>query len=182
VKNCITLSGSQSAAQAQRESRRPTTPSRVTVLPPEAEEQSERSFSSVDTRLKVLEAELKALRSLRIEGDTSHHTRHAAEVTSSIDPPEIRLEAFPAIINPDTIRNKRFTDVLAVKTYHLVDKNEKFPYDQSMSLTQVANQIRPRMEGYFSGEHTLQCEGSSRSSPSQGCKEGIHDRRGKNGL
>jgi hypothetical protein len=146
----------QSAAQAQRESSRPTTPSRVPVVPPETGEHSHRSHSSVESRLKTLEAELNALMSSRMESDSSQQVRPAVDVSSSRTPPERLREPLPTLINQVPIRNKRFTDVLAVTTYRLVDTNENLPYDQSMSLTQVANQIRPRMEGYFfSGEPTL---------------------------
>jgi hypothetical protein len=110
----------------------------------------------VETRLKTLEAELKALMSSRMESDSSQQVRPAVDVSSSRTTPERLREPLPTLINQVPIRNKRFTDVLAVTTYRLVDTNENLPYDQSMSLTQVANQIRPRMEGYFfSGEHSL---------------------------
>jgi hypothetical protein len=149
------LARAQSAAQAQREPSRPTTPSRVPVATTETGEQSDRSNSSVDSRLKILEAELKALMSSRMENESNHPSRRAADISSSRIPPERRQEAFPPLINQVPIRNKRFTDVLAVATYRLADKNENLPYDQSMSLTQVANQIRPRMEGFFFRENIL---------------------------
>lgn len=149
------LARAQSAAQAQHESSRPTTPSRVPVTTTETGELN-RSHTSVESRLKILESELKALMSLRIESESNHPSRRAADVSSSRIPPDRLQEPVSTLINKVQIRNKRFTDVLAVTTYRLVDKNENLPYDQSMSLTQVANQIRPRMEGYFfSGEHSL---------------------------
>jgi hypothetical protein len=46
--------------------------------------------------------------------------------------------------------------VLSPSNYLLRDQHDHLPLDQSVSLTQIFNQIRPRMEGYyFSGKLSL---------------------------
>jgi hypothetical protein len=110
----------------------------------------------METRLKNLEAELKELMSLKHEGTSHPPARSGPEVSSNRAPSEWPYRPIPQQVQSIPIRNKRFSDVLAVSSYRLVDTNETLPFDQSMSLTQVANQIRPRMEVFFfSGEAPL---------------------------
>jgi hypothetical protein len=93
------LARAQIAAQAQRESSRPTTSSRVPVETTETGKQSDRSHASVEPSLKILEAELKALISLRMESESSHPIRHAAVISASRISPTIRQELFRTLIN-----------------------------------------------------------------------------------
>jgi hypothetical protein len=150
------LARAQSAAQAHQASSRPSIPMRIPFGPLVYEDKSDRSQSTVETRLKNLEAELKELISLK-QDETSHPpNRTGPEVSSNRALPEWPGASTSMRIPNIPIRNKRFSDVLAVSSYRLADTNERLPFDQSMSLTQVANQIRPRMEGYFfSGETPL---------------------------
>jgi hypothetical protein len=82
--------------------------------------------------------------------------RYGPEVLSSRVPLERNNGSIYLQVPKIPIRTKRFSNVLTVSSYRLVDTNERLPFDQSISLTQISNQIRPRMEGYFfSGEAPL---------------------------
>jgi hypothetical protein len=107
----------------------------------------------LETRLKNLEAELIDLMSLKQEKTSHPPARYGPEVSSSHDPLEGHNDSILMQVPKIPIRNKRFSDVITVSSYRLVDTNERLPFDQSISLTQISNQIHPRMEGYFfSGE------------------------------
>jgi hypothetical protein len=150
------LARAQSAAQAQQGSSRPPIPLRLPVRPPVFGDKSTSSQSTLETRLKNLEAELKELMSLKQEEMSHPPARYGPEVSSSQVPLEGHNGSILMLVPKIPIRNKRFSDVLTVSSYRLVDTNERLPFDQSISLTQISNQIRPRMEGYFfSGEAPL---------------------------
>jgi hypothetical protein len=54
------------------------------------------------------------------------------------------------------VRNRRYAEVLAVQNYRLRDRAQGLRPDQVATLTNVANQIRPRLDGcFFSGEPAL---------------------------
>ena len=142
------LARAQAAAQRLHNHSRSSIPLRLPLGPPQFQETSQTSQLSVEDRLKALEAELKEVLSMKQE----NHSR----ASPSRFPQDGGLDYRQSPVNSVPIRNRRFSEVLAVSSYRLIDTNENLVFDQSFSLTQVANQIRPRMEGYFfSGEQPL---------------------------
>jgi hypothetical protein len=76
-------------------------------------------------------------------------------------PPSVAVPV-PDPVPPSTcaptvrVRNRRYATVLAVDSYRLRDRTEGLRPDQISSLTTLANQVRPRLDGcYFSGEPSL---------------------------
>jgi hypothetical protein len=60
--------------------------------------------------------------------------------------------ATPAI----TVRNRRYAEVLSVDTYRLRDRSDGLRPDQVATLTSLANQVRPRLDGcLFSGDPSI---------------------------
>jgi hypothetical protein len=47
------------------------------------------------------------------------------------------------------VRNRRYAEVLAVQNYRLRDRAQGLRPDQVATLTNVDNQIRPRLDGCF---------------------------------
>jgi hypothetical protein len=75
---------------------------------------------------------------------------HDAEETG------VAQAARSSVVYAITIRNRRYAHVLSVETYRLRDQSEGLRPDQIGSLTAVANQIRPRLDGsHFSGSPPL---------------------------
>ena len=48
-----------------------------------------------------------------------------------------------------TVRNRPYVEVLSVDSYRLRDRTAGLRPDQVASLNLIANQIRPRLDGYF---------------------------------
>jgi hypothetical protein len=66
------------------------------------------------------------------------------------------MPAQPAEVAEIITRNKRYADVLSVTTYRLRDKSHILKPEQVATLTGLANQVRPRLEGViFTGEPAL---------------------------
>jgi hypothetical protein len=150
------LERAQRAAQQQRESGQSSIPLRLPVGPSKSRMDPEERPQNLETRMAKIEELLLKL-AVDQKSSVSEEPRQPAKGMS-----ETKDYHYAARIEPVTessqipIRNRRFVEVLSTSTYRLRDRNEQLPLDQSLSLTQVSNQIRPRMDGYyFSGENPL---------------------------
>jgi hypothetical protein len=151
------LARAQRTAQAQQDSSRPPITLRLPLGPKmEAQAPDDRSQTSIENRMRVLEDLIMKL-TMNPKPSTSKESPKPMPLTTETtvyqdtSPKHESLE-----LSRIPVRNKRFAEVLSISSYRLTDRNEQLPFDQSVSLTQVSNQIRPRMEGYyFSGEPPL---------------------------
>jgi hypothetical protein len=103
--------------------------------------------SSPDDRMTQIELALNAITAqlARLE------PRDPDPVPPLLIPPSPQLEA-PEI----RVRNRRYSQVLAVESYRLRDRTPTLLPDQVNDLTRAANQIRPRLEGcFFTGDPPL---------------------------
>lgn len=151
------LARAQRNAQAQQDSSRPPITLRLPLGPEKGIQAPEdRSQTSIENRMRALEDLIMKL-TMNPKSSTSKESPNPIPLTvetpvyQDTSPKQDLLEH-----SRIPVRNKRFTEVLSISSYRLRDRHDQLPFDQSVSLTQVSNQIRPRMEGYyFSGESPL---------------------------
>jgi hypothetical protein len=112
----------------------PNTPSPPTPFPPTAE---------LDHRLSTLESAIATIGTQLARLSVNPPAPHApSTLPSSVDP------AFPRPQHPEIgVRNRRYSQVLAVSNYRLRDRTEALRPDLVSNLTSAANQLRPRLDG-----------------------------------
>jgi hypothetical protein len=151
------LARAQAAVLAQQNTKHAPISLKLPMGPPKYHKKTQSPSPSYEARLGSLEDELKELLPLTQETSSGQPPRVNPDVTSTFYPSGAQQDRIQTHVTPVRIRNKRFSEVLLVSSYRLVDTSENLPFDRSMSLIQVANQIRPRMEGsFFSGDQYLQ--------------------------
>jgi hypothetical protein len=150
------LTRAQRIAQAQQASGSAAIPLLLPVMTPEPRRSSsERSGPSMEDRLQTLEDLIRQLTLARKQESVKESARDSPSISDSHVTPDFGRDSTGAVPQIH-VRNRRFSEVLSTDTYRLRDRNVQLPTDQSVSLTQTSNQLRPRLDGYFfSGEPPL---------------------------
>jgi hypothetical protein len=130
-------------------------PSKIPIplrLPVHPKPQSaDERLDQMDSALSSIAEGLKEIQKRLTEG-------HPREEVSQMSIERPRVEPQP-LSNPKfdiLLRNPKFSEVLSVARYRLLNQSLTMSADEVGRLTQLANQLRPRMEGsHFSGDPPL---------------------------